>query len=103
MGFVKNWVASPDEVRPDPLTGKLPTSKPTPKVAASTIGGNLLAILIPNVVLPLLERFTGIQITTEEIQTIMTAFGLVLANAQGAIAYFKKQRKPEVVSDPGAM
>lgn len=101
MGFVKKWTAQPHELTPDPVTGNLPTGKPTPKIAAQGVGVVVLTAVAPIVTSLLAKR--NIRMSSEELMGLVTAMVAGVGAVVTAVGYLKKNKAPaRMPSDPGA-
>lgn len=90
MGFIKKVAAKPEELVPDPITGNLPTSRPTPKIAAQGTAVVILTALAPIITAVLAKR--NIRMEPGELVALVTALIGGAGAVVTAIGYFKKNR-----------
>jgi hypothetical protein len=92
MGFIKKWTAGPEELTPDPVTGSLPTGKPTPKVASQGVAVVVLTALAPVITGILAKR--NIRMDPGQFMALVTGLAGGVGAIVTGIGYFKKNGKP---------
>jgi len=100
MGFIKKVAAKPSEIVPDPVTGNLPTAKPTPKIAAAGTVALIVSLIAWG-----LNAFKGINIDQDQVGEAIVGAITAASFIPVLIGYFKKNKPPTKTpnSPSGAM